>query len=224
MSKKRKNLEKALLRQSNIGTEGMTSYGAVKNYFDEWAGEKITYDDYTSLQGYTAPRILSRRLVPLIKEQSLTNIIDFGCGTGQSGEPFIKRGYVVDGIDLSTKMMEKAEKRGYRKVEECNFVIEGFPFIEKYDVAISAGVIGDFAPLDAAILPITQALEKNALVGISVHAEFADEKQVESSFRNAGLTIIDSFHDTGYWTVCTTRSGRLKMGSKIGYQYLIAKK
>ena len=49
----------------------------------------------------------------LLEEKGFTtgSILELGCGTGKHAEQFAKIGYSVHGIDLSSEMIKKANKR-----------------------------------------------------------------------------------------------------------------
>jgi predicted TPR repeat methyltransferase len=81
--------------------------------------------------GYRAPahlRSLAERMMPTAKAPM--RILDLGCGTGLSGEAFRDwaEGGVLDGIDLSPAMVEKARARGIY----TNLIVDDF------DTALSA--------------------------------------------------------------------------------------
>jgi len=69
-----------------------------------------SYERWTRENNYVAPWYFGNRLLPFLQEHS--TILDVGCGTGQSGEPFIHAGHSVSGIDksASTLFVLKGEK------------------------------------------------------------------------------------------------------------------
>jgi 2-polyprenyl-3-methyl-5-hydroxy-6-metoxy-1,4-benzoquinol methylase len=67
-------------------------------------------------------------------------LLDVGCANGTLGEYFIKHGWQVDGVEISSAAAKEAEKKGI-KVKVAN-VENGMPFSsESHDVVIAAEVI-----------------------------------------------------------------------------------
>ena len=63
-------------------------------------------------------------------------VLDLGCGTGNSSEPFVKRGLTVTGLDLSAAMLAVAR----RKLPEATFIEGDFATFElgqTFDLAVS---------------------------------------------------------------------------------------
>ncbi len=64
-----------------------------------------TYDNPTPDESL----VFQNTILSYLKPRS--HIVDIGCGTGFSADYFSKKGMVVDGIDLSCKMIEIAQKK-----------------------------------------------------------------------------------------------------------------
>ena len=63
-------------------------------------------------------------------------MLDLGCGTGNSSEPFVEMGLHVTGVDLSPKMLEVARS----KLSQATFVqadFTAFELGETFDLAVS---------------------------------------------------------------------------------------
>lgn len=80
--------------------------------YAEWAQ---TYDADIVERGYHTPERMAFALLQHAKPD--THILDFGCGTGLSGQIFRQHGLVrMDGTDVTAEMLDRATKRGvYRK-------------------------------------------------------------------------------------------------------------
>ena len=79
--------------------------------YNDWAKN---YDEYVKSLNYTGPKEVVNCLLSYINNKNQKQkILDFGCGTGLVGEELSKSNYnfVLDGIDVSDKMIEIADER-----------------------------------------------------------------------------------------------------------------
>ncbi len=81
--------------------------------YDAWAD---SYDHDITGRGYRTPRRIARALRTRLEPAAA--ILDFGCGTGISGEALSLAGFgTIDGTDISERMLEMARgKNLYRKL------------------------------------------------------------------------------------------------------------
>lgn len=86
---------------------------AMRDLYDDWAK---TYDSEVRETGYATPARVSEALLGQLAAPDLP-VLDFGCGTGLSGEALRAAGLTtVDGTDLSAEMLKLAEAKGvYRR-------------------------------------------------------------------------------------------------------------
>jgi predicted TPR repeat methyltransferase len=84
--------------------------------YAEWSA---TYDADLTAAGYESPR----RVAEAIRQFSTpdTTILDFGCGTGLSGQALQAVGFKhVDGVEISPEMLALAKQRdAYNSVWQC---------------------------------------------------------------------------------------------------------
>ena len=80
--------------------------------YNKWAD---TYDTYVNNQNYLGPKNTALHLKHQIDKLNINSfkILDFGCGTGLLGLEINKILYntytfIINGIDISTKMLEQA--------------------------------------------------------------------------------------------------------------------
>ena len=93
----------------------------VENLFDGYANK---FDQ--SLVGklaYETPKVLTQLAVQKHGNSSLGSIIDLGCGTGLTGVKIREFCSYLEGIDLSSKMLELAKKKNvYDKLSHVDIV------------------------------------------------------------------------------------------------------
>lgn len=107
--------------------------------YDAWADG---YDGDMADWGYATP---GRIAMALRRAGANTEkpVLDFGCGTGLSGVALKSAGFeVVDGMDISSEMLAKAEARGpYRQVFRADPGTLGHVRRGDYPIIAAAGVI-----------------------------------------------------------------------------------
>lgn len=107
--------------------------------YDEWA-EQYDGDVYDTLGVYGTGRVAGLCASHAPARTSMS-VLDVGCGTGALGQHLNEAGFtIIDGIDISPKMLAIAERRGiYRHTCEADL---NQPFTApagSYDVIASAG-------------------------------------------------------------------------------------
>ena len=134
----------------------------------------------------------------LFKYSPDTNIsvLDFGCGSGLSGEALYRLGFQkVDGLDLSAEMVKLAGQKGvYTELikDDLNTLIErGY----KYDAIIAAGVISPgHAPPISVDLALSLLKQRGILVfSLNDHAlgNKSFIEQIETILANASIDILE---------------------------------
>ncbi|PJI40387.1 methyltransferase domain-containing protein [Ferrovibrio sp.] len=111
------------------------------------------FDAHLTRLGYQGPAMLHRLAIRAgWTANGSHSILDLGCGTGLSGLPFLSYAARLDGIDLSTSMLEQARRRGaYTELRhgEVHAVLRDLPAGSR-DLVIAADTliyIGDVADL-----------------------------------------------------------------------------
>ncbi|MFP5019338.1 class I SAM-dependent DNA methyltransferase [Pseudonocardia phyllosphaerae] len=109
-------------------------------FYDEWAD---TYDaDLTgAAQGYVAPAGTAQAVVDAAGTD--IEVLDAGCGTGLVGVELNRLGVTtVDGLDLSSGMLEKARATGvYRELAETDLTAALTLPDDRYDVVVCVGTL-----------------------------------------------------------------------------------
>jgi predicted TPR repeat methyltransferase len=160
----------------------------VANLFDSYAD---TFDkDLTENLRYQVPGVLTDAIKWHLPSEAL-DIVDLGCGTGLVGEylrPF-KRS--LTGIDLSSKMLEKAQERKVYDRLLCCDLDEFLQSQERaFDVAIAADVFVYLGDLSSIFAGIRRTLRDSGLFGFSVERTTGDGFVLRETLRYA--------HSIGY--------------------------
>ena len=107
------------------------------------------------------------RLICKYRKYKIKNILDIGCGTGIHAQYLSRKGYGVDGVDLSKKMIEIAKNRF--KKDSSFYVGDGakFKINKKYDVIVSLFHVINYyttnKKIQQAFNNASEHLEKNGL-------------------------------------------------------------
>jgi predicted TPR repeat methyltransferase len=142
----------------------------VVELFDSYANR---FDEHLVKElEYRTPEYLNRVLRSALGENARSlHIIDLGCGTGLCGPLLRDIAASMVGVDLSPKMIEKAEQRGvYDRLVVGDITAELESTQAAYDLIVSADVfiyIGNLAPVFAAS---GKALKPGGLFAFSVEA------------------------------------------------------
>ena len=112
----------------------------LRPFYAQWAQ---SYDQEVGENGYVTPLRIAEALARHVKDLSIP-ILDYGCGTGISGQAFQEAGFLtIDGVDISAEMLEvAAQKKIYRRLEV--FAPESGPNVKlgAYSIIAAVGVIG----------------------------------------------------------------------------------
>lgn len=112
----------------------------LRPFYAQWAQ---SYDQEVGENGYVTPLRIAEALARHVKDLSIP-ILDYGCGTGISGQAFQEAGFLtIDGVDISDEMLKvAAQKKIYRRLEV--FAPETGPDVKlgAYNIIAAVGVIG----------------------------------------------------------------------------------
>jgi len=130
------------------GAYGLDSPRATQSFYDDWAA---TYDAEIEENDYATPRRCAEALAGVATDKSAP-VLDLGCGTGLGGAALRAEGFtLVDGSDLSARMLAEAAKRTgvYRELIHTD-IANPLPFAPgAYAHVMAAGVISPrHAPAD----------------------------------------------------------------------------
>jgi predicted TPR repeat methyltransferase len=145
--------------------------GYVEQLFDEYAQ---TFDAHlVETLRYDAPE----KLVDLVREASAPavgqwSVLDLGCGTGLSGLAIAPYAKELVGVDLSGKMLAKAQARGiYSRLEHMDLLaVMRKEAASSYDVVISTDVFIYVGRLDSLFGEAQRLVRAGGLFAFSVES------------------------------------------------------
>lgn len=155
---------------------GLKTPEASRAHYQKWAS---SYDAEVGAHGYATPGRVAEALWSKMPEPQ-TPVLDYGCGTGLSGEALRAAGFqVIDGIDPTPQMLEGAEAKGiYRKLSTFE-ITDPKPLEEGAYKAIAAiGVISVGTAPPEVFDMLMRALPRNGLLAFS----FNDQTLAERSY------------------------------------------
>lgn len=188
----------------NLHKKSMDKNVDKRDVYNIWAK---TYDQYVKSLNYTGPKEIVNKLVKYLENTNgKQNILDFGCGTGLIGEElnYYSYDYILDGIDVSEKMIELANaKRIYNKIYNIDIYEEDFPEEKKYNFIISSGVFLEGHVNFDIIDKLHTLLEKNGIILVTIRNSYKDKNKEtfdsyfknNSNFKSATLSKIDYLKD-----------------------------
>ncbi len=163
----------------------------LRPFYAQWAQ---SYDQEVGENGYVTPLRIAEALARNVKDLSIT-ILDYGCGTGVSGQAFQKAGFLtIDGVDISAEMLEvAAQKKIYRRLEV--FAPESGPNVKlgAYQIIAAVGVIGAGAAPLAVLTKIMALLAPKGLFVFSFNDHTLEDPAYDGlveDYVNQGQAVL----------------------------------
>jgi predicted TPR repeat methyltransferase len=197
----------------------------VRRIFDRCAGtfERILVKDLE----YKTPELLFDLVRPYLTEEM--NVLDLGCGTGLGAElyrPFAKR---LIGVDVSSKMLEKAAaKKIYNRLDVFD-ILQDWGFSQKFDLIYSSDVFVYFGNLNTIIRSASSYLVYGGIIAFSV--ERLEDNSMEyrlfpsGRYAHSRTYIQDCLRRHGLQLIEETKADiRKQSGNQVKGLLLVAKK
>ncbi|MCR8827275.1 class I SAM-dependent DNA methyltransferase [Pseudosulfitobacter koreensis] len=153
--------------------------GETRRVYDDWA---TSYEAELADQGYATPARCAAALRKYARDTDAP-ILDFGCGTGLSGQALQKAGFqVIDGVDLSPGMLAVARDKGvYRSLDQIE-AGAALPFDDgAYPLMSAVGAIGAGAAPAGAFHTLMRNLPKRGLLVFSLNGRTLQEHAYEGA-------------------------------------------
>ena len=145
---------------------------------DDWAA---SYDEEVAQAGYITPARCAAALAAHLTPHTAP-ILDFGCGTGLSGQSLAALGFTaIDGVDLSAGMLETAAGRGvYRDLRQID---AGTPGIPKgaYAAIAAVGVISTGAAPASTLGELMTCLDPGGMIVFSFNDHALEDPAFEAA-------------------------------------------
>jgi len=196
----------------------------VRRIFDRCAGtfERILVKDLE----YKTPELLFDLVRPYLTEEM--NVLDLGCGTGLGAQlyrPFAKR---LIGVDVSSKMLEKAaEKKIYDRLKVFD-ILQDWEFRQEFDLIYSSDVFVYFGNLDTVIRSASSYLVYGGIIAFSV--ERLEDNSMEyrlfpsGRYAHSRTYIQDCLRGHGLHLIEETKADiRKESGNQIKGLLIVAK-
>lgn len=141
--------------------------GETRALYDDWAA---SYEAEVTAEGYATPARCAAALRKYVQETDVP-VLDFGCGTGLSGQALRDAGFdVIDGVDLSPEMLAQAQDKAiYRSLTQ----IKGgktLPFADgAYSLMAAVGAIGTGAAPAGMLHTLMRKLPKGGKLVFSLN-------------------------------------------------------
>ncbi|AMX98940.1 class I SAM-dependent DNA methyltransferase [Mesorhizobium ciceri] len=172
--------------------------GNLVHFYRGWAN---SYELDVGRDGYCGPTIVAElagtvQTAYLANKRAAIAILDAGCGTGLVGVELKRLGFqLIDGIDLSEEMAEKARKtRAYRHIQ-AKVDLNG-PLSDcssaTYDITVCCGVftVGHIRP--DALRELARVTRPNGFIIVSTRKSYAEASSFEGEVRrleDAGVLV-----------------------------------
>jgi predicted TPR repeat methyltransferase/Flp pilus assembly protein TadD len=194
------------------------------NYFDKFAE---SFDaQLVDVLGYTAPEDLHRLLAET--RRTFPDVLDLGCGTGLAGPLLRPLAGTLTGVDLSRKMLEKAEER-----HVYDWLIEGEILKtlecqpEVFELIFAADVLIYFGDLAQLMSSVAQSLKPGGLFAFSIECtRGADYVLLPSGrFAHSAAYIEELARDRFTVVHTASKTFRLEAGAPVnGALYILQRR
>ena len=156
---------------------GLSDPEETRALYDRWAQ---SYDSELDANGYATPGRIAAALAPRLPAPDLP-VLDFGCGTGLSGQALAGAGLrVIDGMDPSAEMLTQARAKDvYRRLTRIALDDPAPVPQDMYRAIAAIGVIGTGAAPAETLDMLMKALPPQGLLGFSFNDHALADPQYE---------------------------------------------
>lgn len=199
----------------------------VKNLFDNYAG----YFDRHVLQElhYQMPVVIRNVLEKHATiENKKLRALDLGCGTGLSGEVIRDVAKHLVGVDISTRMLAKAQTKNiYDELVEGDIVEFLVNTRQQFDLIIAADTFVYFGDLSAVLTNCYRVLSENGMLVFSTERGVVEPYQLQITGRYSHDThYVDQLAKQKGFAVLAIEEmvGRLQQGKSVVSDVFVLRK
>lgn len=161
-----------------------------KALYADWAS---SYEDDVTAMAYATPDRIARALLAQTPDRSQP-VLDFGCGTGLSGEALFRKGFTtLDGTDITPEMLALARTKTTSQGNLYRKLWQGTPgdvaaSPGDYNIIVATGVISLGAAPPEMLGVLLAALAPGGLFAFS----YNDPTLEDSSYTDALQSVLDN--------------------------------
>jgi predicted TPR repeat methyltransferase len=174
--------------------------GYVEDLFDDYSPNFEQH--LATALGYNAPEVLKQMVCEARRvEERFESALDLGCGTGLSGLAFKDICKSLTGIDLSSKMLGKAEEKNIYKTLYNGEAIETLIQLEgHFDLIISADMLTYIGKLEPLMAAVKERCREGTLLAITTeHLADGDcELRTSGRYAHSRNYVVQSAASAGF--------------------------
>jgi predicted TPR repeat methyltransferase len=198
----------------------------IRNLFDDFA------DDFehtlVDLLSYDTPAQLARFL-QRHGADAATRVLDLGCGTGLLAVHLARPGRVIDGVDLSPRMLERARAKNlYSELHatEINEFLHATH--DDWDLIVATDVFIYIADAGASFAPTLARLTPGGWFGFSIETSAGDDTELlpqTGRYRQSPARMTRELSDAGFVDIAQESIVlRLESGKPVAGALFVARR
>lgn len=177
---------------------GSASY--VQMLFDSYADH---FDqELVEALDYRAPELLAKRVLARSANTGLGEVLDMGCGTGLMAIQLVGHFAAIDGVDLSSRMLEKARERAlYRELAEADIRDYLATSSKSWGAILAADVFCYCGRLDDIFVLARRRLQPHGILAFTVEASEDEDIEVLAStgrYRHGRHYLMNALRIAGF--------------------------
>jgi predicted TPR repeat methyltransferase len=198
----------------------------IRNLFDDFA------DDFehtlVDLLSYDTPLQLARFLQRQGADAA-ARVLDLGCGTGLLATHLARPGRVIDGVDLSPRMLERARAKGlYSELHAAEIGEFLRATHEAWDLIVATDVFIYIADAGASFAPTLARLTPGGCFGFSIETSAGDDTELlpqTGRYRQSPARMTRELADAGFVDIAQESIVlRLESGKPVAGALFVARR
>ncbi len=198
----------------------------IRSLFDDFADRfELTLVKHLA---YDTPARLARFLRQHDADGA-ASVLDLGCGTGLVAQELARTGRVIDGVDLSPRMLEYARKKAlYRELHAAELVTFLHRADAQWELIVAADVfiyLGDLGPVFAAV---RDRLPAGGRFAFSIECSAGDRTELQPAsgrYRHVPERVCRELEDAGLGEIVREAVVlRLESGQPVAGELLLARR